>query len=82
MRDPESRLLWNGITRNPFIWGALLLCSLLLLGATFLPALSDTLKIVDPGPKGWLVVLMMSLVPLVSGQLYLIITGRIDQAKR
>jgi P-type Ca2+ transporter type 2C len=69
MRDRESNLLRNEITRNPYVWGALSLCILLLLLAVYLPGLSDVLKVVDPGLSGWALVAVMSLLPLVLGQL-------------
>ena len=68
MRDPGSRLFRNDITRNPFIWGALALCSGLLVGAVYVPALAYVLKVVDPGIKGWILVIVMSLVPCIVGQ--------------
>ena len=30
MRHPQSALLWNEVTRNPWLWGALALCAVLL----------------------------------------------------
>jgi Ca2+-transporting ATPase len=68
MRDRGSKLLRNDITQNPYIWGALGLCTGLLLVAVYLPGLSDVLKLVNPGIQGWILVLAMSLVPLVIGQ--------------
>jgi P-type Ca2+ transporter type 2C len=69
MRDRESNLLRNEITRNRYVWGALSLCILLLLLAVYLPGLSDVLKVADPGPSGWALVAVMSLLPLVLGQI-------------
>jgi Ca2+-transporting ATPase len=68
MRERSSNLVRNEITRNRFVWGALLLCTGLLLVAVYLPGLSDVLKVVDPGPSGWAVVFVMSAIPLVIGQ--------------
>jgi Ca2+-transporting ATPase len=69
MRDQDSSLLRNEVTRNPFVWGALVLCTGLLLLAVYLPVLADVLKVVHPGLKGWALVLVMSFVPLVVGQI-------------
>jgi Ca2+-transporting ATPase len=69
MRDPGSALLRNDVTRNPFVWGALALCAVLLLAAVYLPGLSLILKLVDPGTSGWSLILGMSLLPLLIGQL-------------
>jgi Ca2+-transporting ATPase len=68
MRDDGSNLLVNDITKNAFIWGALLLCALLLLLAVYVPQLSHVLHMVHPGKTGWLLILGMSFVPLVIGQ--------------
>jgi Ca2+-transporting ATPase len=68
MRDPGSKVFDNEITRNRFVWGALGLCTLLLLGAVYLPGLSHVLKVANPGTAGWLLVIMMSLIPFVVGQ--------------
>ena len=68
MSDPDSRLFRNDVTKNPYIWGALVLCTLLLVAAVYLPGLSTVLKVTDPGWKGWLVVAGMSLSPYVVAQ--------------
>lgn len=68
MSDPDSRLFRNDVTKNPFIWGALALCTMLLVAAVYLPGLSTVLKVTDPGWRGWLVVAGMSLSPYVIAQ--------------
>jgi Ca2+-transporting ATPase len=68
MRDRESGLFRNPITRNPYVWGALALCVLLLIAAVYVPLLADVLAVVDPGLDGWALVLGMSLIPLALGQ--------------
>nr|WP_255527129.1 cation-transporting P-type ATPase [Oculatella sp. LEGE 06141] len=69
MRDRGSGLIHNEITHNPFVWGALLLCTGLLLVAVYVPFLAAPLRTVDPGTQGWLMIIGLSLVPLVVGQL-------------
>ncbi|MCA9969913.1 MAG: cation-transporting P-type ATPase, partial [Anaerolineales bacterium] len=49
MRDIATNPLRNKITTNPTIWGALTLCTLLLLLAVYLPGLSDVLQTDNPG---------------------------------
>jgi len=73
MRDRRSGILRNDVVRNPLIWGALLLCVGLLFTAVYVPGLNAVLKVVDPGRKGWLLIAVMSLVPLLLGQLIKII---------
>ena len=76
MRDPGSGFLRNDITRNCYIWGALGLCSALLLSAVYVPGLSTALRTADPGLRGWAVVLAASLVPWCVGQISLIRSSR------
>ena len=64
MRGPGSGFFHNSITRNPFIWGALLLCTGLVMAAVYFPPLAAVLKLTDPGGRGWLIVAAMSLLPL------------------
>jgi len=68
MRDRGSRFIRNDITRNPFIWGALALCTALLVGAVYLPGLSQVMKVTGPGIRGWTLVVVMSLIPFCIGQ--------------
>ncbi|MCF8145826.1 MAG: cation-transporting P-type ATPase [Deltaproteobacteria bacterium] len=68
MRDKGSRLIRNDVTRNPFVWGALGLCSALLVAAVYLPGISTALQMAPPGISGWGVIFGMSLIPLFIGQ--------------
>jgi len=70
MRSGDS-IFWNNtITTNNYIWGALLLCTGLLFMAVYIPILSDVLKITPPTLKGWILIFVMSGVPLLVGQLW------------
>ena len=68
MREKGSSFVKNEITRNGFVWGALMLCTGLLLAAVYVPVISRVLKITAPGFRGWLLILPMSLVPFAVGQ--------------
>jgi Ca2+-transporting ATPase len=68
MRDDGSGLLNNEITRNPYIWGALVLCTGLLLTATYFAPLAQVLQVVDPGLAGWGLIAIASIIPLIVGQ--------------
>ena len=68
MRSQASRWLKNSVTTNRFIWFAIALCSLLLIGAVYLPGISLVLKVTPPSAQGWLVVIGMSLAPALLGQ--------------
>jgi Ca2+-transporting ATPase len=69
MRGDIGRVVDNEITRNPWIWAALVLCLALVLAAIYLPVLSDVLRLRDPGPGGWVVIIVASLVPLFAAPL-------------
>jgi Ca2+-transporting ATPase len=67
MRGAGSGWLRNDVVRNPWVWGALALCTGLLLAALRLPLLAGVLQLSDPGIDGWLVIAAMSFVPLLAG---------------
>jgi len=68
MRGRDSSILDNEIVKNPWIWGALALCTGLLLLAVYLPGLNTLLRVTQPGIGGWALVAGASLVPLIAGQ--------------
>ncbi|MBW2316518.1 MAG: cation-transporting P-type ATPase [Deltaproteobacteria bacterium] len=69
MRASTSNRWRNEITRNPWIWAALALCLVLIGLAVRYPPLATVLSMTDPGRDGFGLALVMSLVPLVAGQL-------------
>jgi Ca2+-transporting ATPase len=71
MRDADAGLLRNDVVRNPWVWGALLLCLLLIAAAVFMPSLADVLGVVPLRGPAWALVVGCSLVPLLVGQVSL-----------
>jgi len=67
MRSPEASPIRNTVVQNPYVWGAIVLCTLLLLLAVHLPILANVLSITPLPMGGWLLVAGGSLVPLVIG---------------
>lgn len=65
MRDTRSPLLINDITKNKWVWMALLLCNLLLLGAVYIPDLAMVLKLIPISLAEWKVVMVMSFIPVI-----------------
>jgi Ca2+-transporting ATPase len=65
MRGDIRRILDNEITRNPWIWLALVLCIGLVVAAVYVPVLSNVLRLADPGFEGWALILAASVIPLV-----------------
>jgi len=70
MRDRGSRFLSNEVVRNRWVWGALVLCTGLLVAAVYMPGLNTLLKVKDPGLTGWGLVLGASLLPWLVGQIF------------
>jgi len=68
MREPESRVLVNEVTRNRYVWAAVGFCVLLLVGAVYVPGVAGVLEIQPPGAEAWTLIALMSLVPLAVGQ--------------
>jgi len=69
MRSRGSNILRNEVTQNPYVWGALVLCTGLLLGAVYIPGLSDALGTTGLSWSTWGLVLVASLIPLIIGQI-------------
>lgn len=68
MRHPRSGLFRNEVTRNPWLWGALLLCTALLAVPPYLPPIAGVMHLVPPTPIMWAVILGASVAPLVVTQ--------------
>ena len=75
LREPGGGLLRNDVTRNPYVWGALVLCLGLTAAALWLPGLSDVLELQDPGGAGLVLAGAMSMLPLALGQVLLLAMG-------
>ncbi|MAQ36605.1 MAG: ATPase [Thioclava sp.] len=69
MREADTHALRNDVTRNPYVWGALVLCLVLIAGALWLPGLSDVLQLPSPGIAGLTLAGAMSLLPPLLGHL-------------
>jgi Ca2+-transporting ATPase len=65
MRSADSPLLVNEVTRNGYVWVAILVGIVLLLVATYVPVLAGVLDVSAPGADGWLLCLAFSLLPLL-----------------
>ena len=68
MRDSESKLFRNEVTTNPFVWGAILICGIMLLAAIYLPGLSGVLHTYHPDARAWGLIIGISFIPLLIGQ--------------
>ncbi len=75
MRASGSKPFRNEVTRNPWVWAALLLCTALLVGPAYLPAVAAVLGLAPLDWIGWTLVLSASLAPLAVVQLGTLIVG-------
>jgi Ca2+-transporting ATPase len=69
MRSLGTNFIKNDISRNLYVWLAIGLCLGLLAAAVYWPWLSNLLGTAPPSLTGWGVVVVMSLLPTVVGQI-------------
>ena len=69
MRDAGSPIFVNEITRNKFVWIAIAIGVALMLGAACLPVLTLVLDTAWPDARGWALIAIGSLAPLVAAQI-------------
>jgi len=82
LRSPFANRLRNDVTRNPWVWGSVVLCVALLLASVYLPGLSPLLKTQSLEWEGWLIVFGLSLSFLACGQVILEIYRACGGAKK
>jgi P-type Ca2+ transporter type 2C len=75
MRHPASGVFRNEVTRNPWVWGSLVLCTVLLAVPPYLPPLAHVLHLAPPTPAMWVIILGLSAAPLVVTQLVTLMLG-------
>lgn len=69
MRDPRTPIFNNDIVTNPYIWAALAICTSLLLSVLYIPSIASVLHLVPPNMNSWIVIMTMSALPLLIGQI-------------
>jgi Ca2+-transporting ATPase len=76
MRHMRSGPIVNEVTRNGWLWGALLFCAVLLAVPPHLPPMAHLLHLAPPTAGMWSIVLACSLAPLIAVQAAMLIAGR------
>lgn len=76
MRNLRSRLIINEVTRNGWLWGALLLCAGLLAMPPYLTPAAHLLHLAPLTVDMWSVVLIFSLAPLIVTQAAMVVLNR------
>jgi Ca2+-transporting ATPase len=69
MRHPQSGVLRNEVTANPWTWGALLLCTALLAVPPYLPPMAEVMQLAPPTAAMWAIIFGMSVMPLIMTQI-------------
>ncbi|AJY45533.1 ATPase [Martelella endophytica] len=69
MAGTSAGMLNNEVTRNPWVWGAILLCSGLLIGPTLAPPHADVLGLTSPTALMWCLIAAASLLPVLAGRI-------------
>eukprot|EP01022_Parablepharisma_sp_SALTPOND_P016257 TRINITY_DN23573_c0_g2_i1.p3 TRINITY_DN23573_c0_g2~~TRINITY_DN23573_c0_g2_i1.p3 ORF type:complete len:934 (-),score=315.77 TRINITY_DN23573_c0_g2_i1:7988-10789(-) len=81
MRDTGSNFFFNGVTTNPYVWGAIVIVLAMLSAAIYLPGLSTALKTVVPTLAEWQLILGCSLIPFVVAQGYKMVKGMVKSQR-
>lgn len=69
MRADQDRLFNNEVTRNPWVWAAILLCLAILGLALGLQPLRTVLALTIPDAATWVLIFLASLLPVLAGPL-------------
>lgn len=70
MSSPHAKLFLNDITKNIFVWLAILLCAGLMVLVYLVPHINEVLDLADLSLKVWALCIVASLLPLLLGQIY------------
>jgi Ca2+-transporting ATPase len=76
MRHPRSGLMRNEVTRNPWLWAALLLCAVLLAVPPYLTPMAEVMLLTPPTAAMWATILGMSAAPLIVTQATMSVAAR------
>jgi len=68
LRDRGSSWWKNDVMQNPWLWGSIGLCTVLLILAVYLPGLTDVLQTQALDRGAWMLVLGIAIIPMVVGQ--------------
>jgi Ca2+-transporting ATPase len=70
MSSPHAKLFLNDITKNLFVWLAVLLCAGLMVLVYVVPHINEVLDLADLTFDVWALCIVASLLPLLLGQVY------------
>lgn len=70
MSSPKSDFIVNEITKNHFVWYAIIICSGLIATVYFIPQMRTVLGLEVIPTNAWIVAIVASFIPLISIQIY------------
>jgi len=76
MRHVRAPFFNNEVTRNPWVWAALALCTLLVAAPPYIAPMAHVMQLTPPTPAMWAVVIAMSLTPTAFVQAALLVVRR------
>lgn len=79
MSSKNAKLIINDITKNKFVWIALVLCISFLAIVFVVPAFRMVLKLAVLPPEVWIISIVSGLIPLVIIQSYKLLVTRIER---
>ncbi|WP_236961033.1 cation-translocating P-type ATPase [Methylobacterium durans] len=82
MRASGSKPFRNEVTQNPWVWAALLLCTVLLVGPAYAPPVGAVLGLVSPDMGMWVLILSASFAPVLVVQLAAMATDARNRARQ
>ncbi len=65
LRKEDSNFFLNDVTKNPYVWGAIVLCLLLFVGSVYIPIVQIALDLVPLSVSEWGIVVAASLIPVL-----------------
>lgn len=76
MRGANTHWANNEVVQNRFVWGAIGLCTALLLGSVYTPFMARILSLTNPGVKGWILIIVASSMTCVVGETWRLFTEK------
>ncbi len=70
MRESYEPVFNNQVTRNKYVWMAISFTTVVLISSYFIPGLRDVLSYQELSPRIWMLIIITSLAPLVTIQLF------------
>lgn len=76
MSSPKSDFIINEVTKNHFVWYAIIICSGLMAIVFVIPQMRTVLGLAALPTNVWMVAILASFIPLILGQIYKAITKK------